>query len=678
MRFGAWPATARRIGRPLWLGSVVLLATGAAGPSWAESPKSPKSAESVVPPLLSEQEVRELVAQPIGVTSDEAGAVYLYWGERILVQPDGTCARREHRVVRLLGRGAIGEMGDPRIRFDEHDQELIVHRCRTYTPGGEVLDAPPRAINPVTPGAAAHCPGSIRYQDMVVTHMGLEPGCVIELDVEICDLRSPMRWLEGSTRIHEAYPIDRRELVVETPSHLPLTYSSLGTIPPPKAHESEGRREYRWLFTTLAAVRETDDGCGGWRTRKALFYSTCPSWDYLARSVRERFAEAVRVDSLMALRLATEEFEALPVRERAAAVLVLSGTEIRAAGLSPSPLPELQPAPRTFASRCGSDWDRAVLAMSLLAAVGVDTEPVLVGHPWGASSRVPMVGAFDGVWLRATGAFGPLWLDPVREETRVDPPAGRDVLGLTPAGTHWFTRESRPARSRLDVDLEVHTGGAVSGTAVLRLAGHIFDPDPWRDVKAMADRMAAVLLPRGRSAGYELLWHTADSCGLRVQLEADALGDWHGDRGYLPLTAGPVEVAAIVSPEALRRADRATPLFLSGTAVERVVWSVRLPASIHPVYVPAPSAEDHDAGRFICTTTVTDRPKGDWGAKRDGGAATDEARGKRVLVEWSLALPMSRIPPARIEELRAVIGRYRSENQRLLILGSAEAPREPL
>lgn len=641
-----------------WLLFAGVLAAGAVGPgpvAWGQS---------VVPALLDESEVRALVAEPPQTAPEEAGAEYLYLGERVLLQPDGRRARREHRVVRLLSGGAIGELGDPRIRFDAQSQELIVHRCRTYTPRGEVLDAPPRARNQVTPGAAARCPGALRYQDLVLTHVGLEPGCVIELDVEIRGLRSDPTWLEGRTRIHEVYPVRRRELVVETPSHLTLQTVSLGTASPARVRQREGRTTHHWRWETLPAVRETDDGCDGWRTRGAVFYTTCASWDYLARSMRDRFAEAVRVDSLMTLRLAIEEYEARSPRERAAALLPLSGREVRAADLSPAPVPELQPAPRTFASRCGSRWDRAALAMSLLAAVGVNTEPVLAGHRWGESSRVPMAAAFEDLWLRAIGEAAPLWLDPIGETVRVDPPAGRDLLVLTADGPRWVARGAGAGRSRVEVDLEVRADGHVLGTAIVRVAGHTYDPEPWRDVTAMAEQVAAGLLPEGRAIGGELLWHTPDSCGLRVELEADALGTWEGDRGYLALTAGPAPVAAIVPRDALRRVGRTTPLFLPGPAREHVTWSVRLPAAIHPVYVPPAAAEAYRAGQFVCDARVADRPAARWasGPANPGGT--------RVVVEWTLALPMEQIPPARMGELQTVMDRYRAENQRLLILGT--------
>ncbi len=626
---------------------------------------APTSARADLAPLLEPDEVRALVAEHAAAEFPEEDAVVLFMGERVRLEPDGSIARRTQRIVLLQTERAIGALGDPRVTFNRRHQELLIHRCRTYVPGGIEVDATDHAFNPVTPDAVARCPDRMFHQDMVITHVGIERGCVIELDTEIRDLKPHQAWLEGEVFLHEPYPVLDRFLEIETPDHVTLHYELSRLQGGPELHQEQGRAHHIWHFGLLPGVRESDDGYGGRLARGRLLYSTCPSWEYLARRTWEQIDSAAQPDTLMATFVNSAELKGAGELEQAREILSVLSSQTRRANVRPfAGLPNPRSAAETFVFRCGDPWDRTSLAIAALGMVDLGVVTTLRANARDVKKGVPMMGQFSEVWLQAQVDGETVLLDPVSGHLESPVSVARPFLILGERGLEWREESAGQGLSRLWVDLAMESGGAVAGHVDLRLEGVQWR---WSDHDGpgdLADEVAAQILPGSTRGEVDVRWFGPDRCDLRFEVEAPSLGERDGSRTYVRLPAPPAGIAEAIGGYGLDRTARSSPLFLPAPMEEVVKWRLRLPEGIEPVYLPAAADEDTRAARFAMTIERIARPADAWSRPDER-----EARGEEIQVNWTAGLPMAEIPPARYLELKKVIGRYQAENQRLLILG---------
>ncbi len=657
IRRSARPEKRRRL--PVLLITLACLSLPVAGgqPAAAQT----VGAEDALPGELLRQ-VQTLVYAGGGpaMYADE-DAVVIYRGDRITLAPDGRVAHRTHSLVLLLTERAIDALGDPRVPFDTLTQQLTVHRCRTYTPDGRVVDATGHAFNRVTPGPLAHCADRIRMQEMVITHVGIERGCAIELDVEVSDTVPHQPWLEGRFFLQESYPVLRRVIEIRCPSHLRLMSAVVGDQISSDVQPVAGSRHYRWEAAHLAPVREHDDRAGGTLNHRYLLCSTCPTWEYLGTRLREATDAAAQCDSSMRQWLLEELDQEAPrtLSERLAAVVDLSagaarGGSFRTFNLFGMP----RPAARTFATACGSDWDRLVLALALLRAAGADAALVLRGAGPTVHLEVPALVQFDRLLVRAELDGESVLLDPAGG-TRLSAAgdwAYRPLLDVAPGEIRWTPAADGEGHAIVEIAAKLSAEGVLEGSADLRLAGRLFPHGECVNLGDFLESYAGRLAAGAELLSHEVVRFDARGCHLRFRFRAQSPGEIQGDRRYLSLIGGPVPVTELLGDIELDHRDRSTPIFLGSALFESVTWNIALPAGREVLHLPEAQEISSRAGVFRCA------------AGRRRMEARDADPAELVTVSWTLELPMPEIPPARLAELQRAVRAYRAEAHRLVIL----------
>ena len=134
-------------------------------------------------------DIQKLIAAAPGA-DDFPTADVITLAERIDIEVDAEGLRtyRVHQVRRILTNWAMRRVTDPRVGWDSSRQTLEITTCRTYQEGGAVVDSPANALNEVTPDAVGRCAEFLDLREMVISHVGLEPGCVTELEYVLRDL----------------------------------------------------------------------------------------------------------------------------------------------------------------------------------------------------------------------------------------------------------------------------------------------------------------------------------------------------------------------------------------------------------------------------------------------------------------------------------------------------------
>ena len=156
--------------------------------------------QEVVPPTgatlpaaaLPEADAASIIAAAPDLDAfPDADVVVLHQGESIAVDGDGRVTRRVHLIRRLQTQWAMRSRSDVRVAWDRSRQELEVLTARTFMRDGTVVPTPANGTNEVTPDAVSRAAPFLDWRELVISHVGTEPGCVTELIYEVRDLAPP-------------------------------------------------------------------------------------------------------------------------------------------------------------------------------------------------------------------------------------------------------------------------------------------------------------------------------------------------------------------------------------------------------------------------------------------------------------------------------------------------------
>lgn len=602
-------------------------------------------------------------------------AVILFAGDYVILHDDGRIDHGIHRVVLLDTEYAIGRYGDPRVAYDSLRQEVVVHTCRTLTPDGRTVNATAHALNRVTADEAAGCPDALSMQELVLSHVGVERGCVVEWDVEIRDRVPRAPWLEGTLFFPDDDPVVRRVISVKAPASAPWRARVVnGAIEPETvaapANGGEAPATIRvWRAENLPAVRESDDGCGGRLARTHLLFTTCPDWSALCNRVLEDMQAAGREND--AMRLWAEEMRARPEvmteEDQARAIAAVTSGEVRRASMGGFAhyLPP-RPAARTFATGCGSVWDRAALALALLDADDMTARIALTPASREPDEDLPMLGQFDGVLLaprRADENGAIYFIDPLSGGVLAEGEALARrplfVLGAVNEASPGWCRaqaDAREGRAEIAVSLVQDEGRHFHGSVDMDLSGAL-RPEGLDDLETFVADYADRLVPGAKPVATHALEITPGSARVRFDFDVAALGADRDGFTRLHAAGGPVAPDATFAPYRLHRPERTSALFLPGTISESVTWRLQLNGDDVAVTLPAADSLANEAGSYVLL------------CGKEAPAPTSGAERKRTIaIEWRLRIPSDTIPPQDVPALRRLLRAYDAESGRLIVL----------
>lgn len=538
----------------------------------------------------------------LNVTSEshpEEDRVVLYRGIDLSFDTEGRLTRRVRVVSRLLTDLAIEHYGDERVAYDTTRQELSIDVCRTFMVDGLEVPAKPRVFNRVTPDRVAFCPDRADLQEMVISHLGVERGCLIELEYSLRDLAVWRPWLEGIERLGSEDAILSGEVRISAPGKIKAAV--VGS--PPGLQETESPK--RWTYGPMPGI-PNERGLAESERIPYLVYSTCESWDQLSNRLLERIdASSVPDDAIK--RWVDEPMPSgrppLNDEERLSRAGWLTGDRTNSADNSPSDW-WLRPrsAERTFDTSCGNLLDRAALAVAALRAWQIPFRVGLLPSAPQAVREVPALVQFNDIWLMAADRY--LSVDRGVASAAPDPGYAEELFVLALQWPAFEPLAKRVAKSSLTVRLKEDEDGSVKGEAALRVGGAIVRSLGCHDIKGFLDGLAGDLVTDGAVAGYEVHALGEDTLAVTLSLTGGRLGEVVGDsriRLAVPFAPGMPE-AALPSESVLRRPDRQTPLSLPYSLDETVELRIELPAA--GKFIIVPEEERLEAAGAHLTTTV--------------------------------------------------------------------------
>jgi hypothetical protein len=579
-------------------------------------------------------------------------AVILYRGVHVRMEPDGRVTRRVRLVQRLMTDHAIAVGGDPRVAYDTTRQELAIQVCRTFMLDGREVTAAPHAFNRVTPERVASCPDRAGLQEMVISYVGVERGCLTELDYTLTDRVVWRPWLEGVEDLGEPYPVRSGELWIDTPPGVGMEAHVRGDLE--SVHAPEPLRapmERPWSYGPIPACPD-EGGLPVADRFPAVVYSTV-SWDRLGSSLHERLLAAATADSAIVAWAGGALASGRPPLDDAERLEKLAGLlGERTEHAEDAPLSwflPVRPAARTFSTSCGNLLDRAALGLAALRAWGI--EPKVVLHPIGrAIAPAPALLCFDDIRLETPAGVlsvaqgsAAAWIDPT--------PAGNELEILGAQGTRLRPVEARRAESRLSMRIAASEDGSVRGEASVDARGGFVAGLGHDDLKGYLEGLASSYVSGGELAGFRLtkagpaalsVVFSFTGKGLGVTLEG-------GRKGFTIPSAPGMPESGIPAGVSYTRESRRIPLLVAQGIEEDVTLRLELPPDLRPAILSG-------AGTFRGPGVVLETS---W--TREGAA---------WVYRRMFAMEEGAIAPADYPAHRAVVVRRLEESANRVVLGA--------
>lgn len=384
---------------------------------------------------------------------------------------------RERLVVKLLDQQGVDAWGFIRRDFDAGDEDLRVIRCRTIAPNGRITMLPDNAANAVGSDAADQAPEYGGQRELVITPVGLEPGAVIELELERTAARDTADGIAGERIWQGDDPCLRQSLVLRVPrGRTILRWRSSKIIRETFTH-ARGVTQWEWRVDSLPAIPPEEDRPDDAALSPRLLYSDRLDWQRAAAGFAADFLPAAGDStelSPLAASITGGDTSLAGRIDRIAGHLNrtvrLVDVRFGEGGYQASRPAEIE------ANRYADDIDRTALFAALLKACGTEAHPVLC---WDGDEplvrEVPDLARLNRILLAVERPGGPLFIDPANNERRpafLGACAGRQGLLVRSARDITWTdlpKADGANTIRLDGRLTPVKGGwRAEGTVFLR------------------------------------------------------------------------------------------------------------------------------------------------------------------------------------------------------------------
>jgi hypothetical protein len=467
----------------------------------------------------------------------DADAVILRHSVDIEMDEQGLISRRIMRRVALFSDNAFRRYADPRILYNSATQELDVSVARVYMRDGTGWDSGSNAFNQSTPFAFSQAPDYTDWQEMVVTHVGIEKDCVAELVYTIRDKEMRRPWLSGVEHLAHDDPALVTELTITIPAGSRLNYACANGVPEPVSSANDS---YYWVLEGVPCSPPVDGGVWRGEHLPTITYSTARDWDEVSSYIAGEFAKCSTLESDgevpddentldSILKMHKECVDC--VRSVNASFALFDGSA--------------RNAEQIYQSAYAHALDRAILLSAKLKKSHIASNPVLIpqGRNW--SRDVPAPELFDRIFLEVFPADSKnaLLLDP-QHEYRHDTKsvlAGRTLMrcGMSAEFIELQPKMPDENASSLELILSIDDEGKMNGEGSVIMKGTF---SPYYSVRGVKDEteqfmksMVESMLPTATMAGWNVRTLEVDHVELGFRFEAELPEANENNRIYLDM-----------------------------------------------------------------------------------------------------------------------------------------------
>jgi len=337
---------------------------------------------------------------------------------------DGTGRKEVTARIRVQSEAGVEQWGQLVIGYSSANERVEIPYVRVLKPDGQVVNAPPDAVQDLTAPLEREAPVYTDYRQKHITVPGLRPGEVLEYNIVTVihtALAPGQFWMD--------YDFSKREIVLEESLEINIVQGravEIKTKPgmEPKASDENGRHIYRWTSSNLEREDDSGDKKDSKKKRKprsepdapAVQLTTFSNWEEVGRWYAE--LERERRQPTPEIRAKADQLTAGKTTdiEKIEALYDFVATNFRYISLSFG-LGRYQPhsAADVLHNQYGDCKDKHTLLASLLEAEGLHASSVLINSSRKLDPNVPSPAQFDHVISLVPLGKEEVWMDSTTE-----------------------------------------------------------------------------------------------------------------------------------------------------------------------------------------------------------------------------------------------------------------------
>lgn len=339
------------------------------------------------------------------------GTAYLLVDRQFRIQ-DGWSEYQRY-VTQVINPAGVQDASQLTVDFDPRLDHLILHVARVRR-GKQVIDELRHGRIQVLQRESELeqdlLDGSLTFQLLM---SDVRVGDIIDVSYTIEHHEPALgnRFFERLTTRWDD-PVAQSRLRVLLPSAAPLFIAGTETSVPVKSHQG-GWQVLEWDWNALPSVTTDDDAPSWYVQYPVIQLSQFPSWEEVVRTTLPLYSFDAR-DPELAMQSERLKSSAETQSGRALAALRFVQEKVRYTGLElGSGAFRPRPPGEVLRTRYGDCKDKALLAVALLRAMGIEAAPALVSTRWEGhlNEQLPSPGDFDHAIVRLRLAAKTYWID---------------------------------------------------------------------------------------------------------------------------------------------------------------------------------------------------------------------------------------------------------------------------
>jgi hypothetical protein len=375
----------RAIIEVILIAAVVVSMWGAAGTT-APTEKS-------LPDFMSYRPDRVTIESQYG----DCEAIVLCDSMFVTLHTSGLTTIRRHRAVLLITDNSIRRYGDPRILFDSERQEIRVTTARVFMRDGKFVETEENGFNIVTPFSLERAPDYQDWQEMVVTHVGIEDFCVAELEYQLVERERMLPWLSGVEFFGGPDPVLHQFLSVKVPPGITLKHASFNGVCTP---EKSASGALNWSMKDLEGIYARHGGVWRGDYLPTVVFSTAESWDEICEYFDTSLSAAAHKSDSLEIAVSELSEQACTVEDELLEIHDYAFELVRGIDQPFHPLyASVRSANEIYTSAYAHGLDRAVVTLALLRRNGYGAVPVFLSAGRNCPVDVPAPEIIDRVLL---------------------------------------------------------------------------------------------------------------------------------------------------------------------------------------------------------------------------------------------------------------------------------------
>ena len=421
---------------------------------------------SCTPSLISQDPPTKSLP-PVPATYAAESLIIRHAANLFDMKSDGTGTRDESFAVTLQTEAALRQLGVIGIPFASASEKVEFRYVRVRHPDGSVTDTPLEGVQEQTEQVTREAPFYSDLKQMQLPVKGLRVGDTLEWQVHIARFKpeaSNQFWGAASFGRDAVIEDQRIELRIPSATHATVWTNPQNSTKPTES-DANGQHIYTWNYKQLdptagpiadaAAKAKKTKPLSPEETQNAeegrlpdIAWTTFTSWEALGAWYRSLEADRMQPDATVKAKVAEITAGKLTQEDKVKAVYAWVSGQIRYIGVAFG-VGRYQPhsASAVLENQYGDCKDKHTLLASMLLALGLHPDAVLIGPGVRFNSAVPSPASFNHLITRVALDGKSIWLDTTAEVVpfRLLPPLDRDKQSLVVPSEAPATIEHSPS-----------------------------------------------------------------------------------------------------------------------------------------------------------------------------------------------------------------------------------------